>query len=263
MLNFMQKTLIKKEIKSVVRGGRFFMDYLLVPLITGVVLPLIFVGTVIFMEEGPQLEQLMAMLPLEGGNVTTFDLVISVLNDFLPMIFLITPVMVSAAMASGSFIGEKERRTLETLLYSPMSLREIFFAKVVGTFFVSTIVSLITFLVMILVLGAFVFITLNEILIPDITWIAILGLVAPAFSFIGIVFQVRLSAKARNSQEAFQQAGMLVTPLVLLIVTQSMGILVVSTWLLLLVGFGLAVIAWVVLRIAFKKFTYEFLLSKD
>jgi len=261
MISKMQVTLIRKELKNVVRGGRFFMDYLLVPLITAIVTPAILVLTIIFAEDRAQLEQILAIIPTSGEVVLEDFAIISLLfNNFLPMIFLMTPIMVSAAMAAVSFTGEKERRTLETLLYSPMSLREIFNAKVIGSFLVSMIVTMVSFVAMVVVIGLLVWVMLGEFLVPSLTWLAILGLVAPAFAFIGIVFQVRLSAKAKSSQEAFQQAAVLVMPLAMLIVTQSTGILVVNTWLLLAMGFGLAGIAWVVMRTAFRKFTYEKLL---
>jgi len=262
MVNKMQAVLIKKDLKGVIRGGRFFMDYLLVPLITAVVVPAILVLTIILAEDGAQLEQVLAVIPTSGEAVLEdFALVSSLFNNFFPMIFLMTPIMVSAAMAAASFIGEKERRTLETLLYSPMSLRDMFNAKVIGSFLVSMIVTLIAFAMMVTVIGLLVWITLGEILVPSLAWIAILGLVAPSFAFIGIVYQVRLSAKAKNSQEAFQQAGVLVMPLVMLIVSQSTGILMVNTWILLAVGLGLASIAWLLLKVAFRKFTYEALLK--
>jgi len=262
MINRMQAVLIKKELKGVVKGGRFFIDYMLVPLIAAVGVPTLLVLTIILMEDGTQFEQIMAIIPTSGETVLEDFAMISLLfNGFLPMTFLMIPTMISTAMAAASFTGEKERRTLETLLYSPMSLRAIFNGKVIGSFLLSMLVTMISFIAMVMVIGLLVWVLLGEFLVPSMTWLAILGLVAPAFSFIGIVFQVKLSAKAKNSQQAFQQAGVLVMPLVLLIVAQSTGILMVNTWLLLAIGFGLAGIAWILKRTAFRKFTYEELLK--
>lgn len=39
---------------------------------------------------------------------------------------LMIPVMASSVMAASSFVGEKEKHTLETLLYSPLSLKQLF-----------------------------------------------------------------------------------------------------------------------------------------
>jgi len=46
--------------------------------------------------------------------------------------FLIVPVMVSTVIAANSFAGEKERRTLKGLLYTPLSDAELVFGKIGG-----------------------------------------------------------------------------------------------------------------------------------
>ena len=48
----------------------------------------------------------------------------------MPPFFLFVPIMASSVMAASSFVGEKEKHTLETLLYSPLSLRQLFQSKV-------------------------------------------------------------------------------------------------------------------------------------
>ena len=50
----------------------------------------------------------------------------------LAPLFLIVPLMVSAVLAADAFAGEKERKTLETLLHLPISDRDLFFAKVLA-----------------------------------------------------------------------------------------------------------------------------------
>jgi len=263
MVNKMQAVLIRKELKDViVEKGKFFTNYMLVPLIMAVGIPVMFVLMVIFMEDGAQLEQIMALIPNPGGvEHGDFAIINLIFDNVLPMFFLMIPSMISAAMTASSFTGEKERRTLETLLYSPMSLREIFNAKIIGAFLLSMLVTAISFVTMVLVLGLLVWFMLGVVLVPGLTWLIILGLVTPAFAFIGIVFQVKFSATAKNSQEAFQRSALLILPLMMLFVAQSAGILMVNVWMLLAVGLGLAIIAWVLMRTAFRKFTYEELLK--
>ena len=261
MVNKMQTTLIKKELKGVVKDGNFFINYLLVPLIIAVGVPVSLVLTIIFMEDGTQLEQIMAVIPNSGElALESFAIISALFNGFLPMTFLMIPVMISAAMASSSFTGEKERRTLETLLYSPMSLREIFSAKIIGAFLVSMLVTAVSFIAMLTIIGLLVWVLLGELLVPSISWLVILGLVVPAFSFIGLIFQVKLSAESKSSQEASTLCRMIL-PLAMLIVTQSMGVLMVNIRMLLGVGFVLSGAAWLLMKTMFRKFTYEELLK--
>jgi len=263
MVNKMQKALIRKEIKTVVMTNRFFLDYLLLPLIMALILPVGLILAVTFLDNSAaEFEAIFAMMmiPVLPGyeEIQTIRLLI---NNFMPTFFLMIPPLTVTAVAAGSFTGEKERRTLETLLYSPMSLQEIFKAKVLVSMFVGMFVTVISFIVMWLTCGILIWVLLGEILLPNLIWLMVIGLVSPAFAFLGVIVQVRVSAKAKSSEDAFQRGGMLVLPMVLLIIGQFTGILMASSWLFATLGIILAVLAFVLMKIAFRKFTYEELLK--
>jgi len=263
MVNKMQAALIRKELKGVVKARSFFLDYLLLPLIFALIMPVGAVILVVFMDTAAaDFEQIMAMMMVSvtpgGEDLAIIQLLI---NSFMPTFFLMIPPLIVTAIAAASFTGEKERRTLETLLYSPMSLREIFTAKVIGALLVAMIVTVVSFIVMVAVVMILVLLLLGELFIPDVVWLVVIGLVAPAFSFLGIIVQVRISAKAKRSEEAYQRGGVLVLPLVLIMIAQFSGIVLVSTWMFAALGVLLAVIAWLLMRVAFRKFTYEELLK--
>ena len=136
-------------------------------------------------------------------------------------------------MAASSFVGEKERHTLETLLYCPMTLRQIFRAKVLAAFLLSMAVSLASFLVMCLVLEIEALALLGTLLLPGVNWLMMLFLLAPAVSMVAVTLIVRGSAKAKSVEESQQRAVFLVIPVVLLIVGQFTGVMLLSPWILL------------------------------
>jgi len=263
MVNKMQAALIRKELRGVVKTRSFFLDYLLLPLVFALILPVGAVLLVVLMDTAAtEFEQIMAMMMIsipEGGE--DLALIQMLINNFMPMFFLMIPPMIVTAISAASFTGEKERRTLETLLYSPMSLREVFSAKIIGALLVAMIVTLVSFVVMVVFVAILVWFLLGVIFIPDLVWVVVLFLVAPAFSFLGIIIQVRISAKAKSSEEAYQRGGVLVLPLILLMVSQFAGFIMISTWMFAVLGVILAVIGWLLMRVAFRKFTYEELLA--
>ena len=57
------------------------------------------------------------------------QLLVLVNGYLLAPLFLIVPLMVSAVLAADAFAGEKERRTLESLLHLPIPDRDLFLAK--------------------------------------------------------------------------------------------------------------------------------------
>ena len=262
MVNMMQKALIRKELGGVLKERGFFVNYLLVPLIMALILP---VGAILLIGlmdgSAEEFEQLMAVMMIslpEGGE--DFAIISMLMNQMIPVFFLMIPPLIVTVVASSSFTGEKERRTLETLLYSPMSLKEIFTAKVLTALLLGMIVTFVSFVVMMAVVIGLVWVLLGELFMPGWIWIVVLGLVTPALAFLGIIVQVRVSAKAKSSEEAYQRGAIIVLPLVLLLVSQFTGILLFSAWMFAVLGVVLAVLAWVLMRTAFRKFTYEELL---
>ena len=96
---------------------------------------------------------------------------------------------------------------------------------------------------------------------PDISWLIVMLLIAPAISLVAIALTVRGSAKAQTIEEAQQRAVFLIFPILALIIGQFTGVILVNSWLLLVVGIVLALLAFLLMRGAAGKFTYEKLLK--
>ena len=83
---------------------------------------------------------------------------------------LIVPIMASSVMTASSFVGEKEKHTLETLLYSPLSLRQLFQSKILAGLSVGIMISYISFAAMLLVVELEVFFLTGNLIIPSILY---------------------------------------------------------------------------------------------
>ena len=184
-----------------------------------------------------------------------------ILNYILPVFFLMIPIMSASIMAASTFAGEKERHTLETLLYCPLTLKQIFQAKVWASFLLSMLISLISFMAMFLVTETELFFLTGRLLIPSVSWLVVMLLLSPAISLIAVTLIVRGSARAQSVEESQQSAVFLIIPLILLIVGQFTGILLMSVWILLCLSVVCAILAWILLQKSMGRFTYEKLLQ--
>lgn len=254
--------MIYKDFRGVVSNRRLFASLLIVPIVLTVLLPSIFVIAGHFTPDDPDLQQMLSLLP-ESIQESSLEQLIHrmLLNYILPVFFLMIPIMTASIMAASSFVGEKEKRTLETLFYAPLTLKEIFRAKVLACFLVSMLVSLISFAAMLLVLETELFFLTGSGLFPGISWLVILLLVSPAISLIAITLIVRQSAKAKTVEKSQQGAVFLIIPIVLLAIGQFTGVLMLSVWVLLALGVLCALVAGLLLKRAMGNFTYEKLLS--
>jgi len=268
MINKMQIAIIKKDILSITANKRMLTILITVPLVMIVVLPLMFILIVMLLPaDSPDVMQLMQLMGssypesfnLSNDNIQ-YMLINMILNNVIPIFFILIPVMASSVMASGSFVGEKEKSTLETLLYCPLPLRKIFNAKILASFLLSMAVSVISFIVMTIVTEILFFALTESLIILNINWIIILLLVSPAAAVISINLIVRNSAKAQSSEEAQQSSLFLVLPIILLFVGQFTGIMMIGVKLFLLIAAVLAVIAALTFKSSFRKFNYEALL---
>ena len=253
--------IIKKDFRGVAANRRLFPALFLVPSLLAVVLPSIFVIAVHFTPDDPDILKLLALVPQAApGQSLELTLWGLLLNSILPAFFLVIPVMASSITAASAFVGEKERHTLETLLYCPLTLRQIFQAKVLASFLVSMVVSLLSFAAMFLVVEGEVFFLAGQALRPSVNWLAVLLLVSPAVSLIAVTLIVRGSAKAQSVEESQQAAVFLILPM-LLVVGQFAGLFLMSFWLLLGLGLLCGALAWILLRKSMGRFTYERLLQ--
>ncbi|MDD7739629.1 MAG: ABC transporter permease [Lachnospiraceae bacterium] len=262
-MNVRQLALIKKDIQSITSNKQVFMVMLMVPLALTIVLPSIFVFvTVLVPESASDFQKLLDMLPVPAGEHNQQQMILGlVLNKIMPAFFLIIPIMASSVMAASSFVGEKEKHTLETLFYSPLSLKQLFQSKILAGLSVGMIVTYISFAAMMLVLEFEMLFLTGSVVMPDFSWLIIMLLIAPAISLVAISVTVRGSAKAQTIEDAQQRAVFLIFPILALVIGQFTGVILVNAGLLLGLGIVLAVLDVLLMRGAARKFTYEKLLK--
>ena len=254
--------IIKKDLKSVMDNRRMFASLLIVPLVLVVFLPSLFLIMLRFAPADPDMQKMLELLPaaMRQGDWQQAAAGLMV-NFLLPSFFLMIPVMTASIMAASAFVGEKEKHTLETLLYCPLSVRQIFRAKVMASFLLSMLVSLISFAVMLLVTELESYFLLGTLLVPGINWLVILALLSPSVSLIAVTLIVKGSAKAQSMEESQQSAVFLILPVILLVVGQTTGLMLVNGWVLLGLGVVCGLIAFLMLKMCMGRFTYEMLLK--
>lgn len=256
------KAIIRKDFRSITANRKLFSTMLIVPLCLTVLLPSIFILVSHFAPDDPDMQKLLSLLPA-GAGAESLQLTLAslILNYILPVFFLMIPIMTSSITAASSFVGEKEKRTLETLLYCPLSVQQIFRAKVLASFLLSMLVSFLSFAAMLLFVELEAYFLMHGLLRPSLHWLLILLLLAPSLSLIAVTLIVRGSAKAKSVEESQQSAVFLILPLILLMVGQFSGALLLSTLFLLGLSVLCLFLAVLLLRKALRRFTYEMLLQ--
>lgn len=258
-MNKMQLAIIKKDLRGITGNKNIFITLLIVPFVFAVFFPLLMILLLHFAPaDSMDFQKMLALLPsaAEAADPTR-ELLFLLLNRIVPLFFILIPIMAASVMAASSFVGEKEKHTLETLLYCPLSLKKIFQAKIIASFALSMGVSFGSFLVMLIVSQPVLFFTTGSLLLPDAVWAITMLLISPAIALIAITIIVRGSAKAQTVEESQQRSIFLILPILLLVVGQFTGLFLVSVWLLLGIGAALALIAFFFMKNGIGNPDYE------
>lgn len=260
------RAVITRDVRAISRSKAVVLPMLLVPTLLLVVLPLA-IGLLARYRSGPDLADFLDSMPSQlaeqlGSRPNNERLVLLVNGYLLAPLFLIVPLMVSAVLAADAFAGEKERRTLEALLHLPISDRELFVAKLLTAFVPAMVVSWGGFLAFAIVANSVAWPVMHRVFVPTQLWAVMIIWVAPAVATLGLGVMVRVSARARTSQEANQLGGAVILPLIVLAVGQSTGLLLVDLPVAIAIGALIwAVALWLVIRGA-SKFTRNVLATR-
>src|SRR5512139_2983878 len=184
----------------------------------------------------PAIQQIFAETSLEQGFIIYMTAFM-----FAPM-FLIMPLMFSSIIGADSFVGERERKTMEALLYTPSSDGTLFMGKIIASVVPAVLLSWFTYAVYIIVVNAASWPLFSRIWFPLPAWWPLMFWLTPAISLLGMAATVMISSRVKTFMEAYQLTGSLVIFVLLLMVGQISGVLylgVIST-------FAIGTLVWLV-----------------
>lgn len=245
--------IVRKDLKVIRRSRGVTIPLIVVPALICVLLPGLFaalpqvIGDFAMADTQNDMDVWLAQLPQAfqqeflGYTEPQRMVILLAVYYFAPM-YLILPLMVSSVIAADSLAGEKERKTLEALLYTPTSDQDILAAKLLSAWVPAVAVAWFGFVLYALVLNGVGWPLFGRIFFPNLMWWLLALWVAPALAGIGLGVTVLISARVGTFQEAYQLGGLVVLPVVALMISQSTGALYFGPRMV----FGLGVVAWLV-----------------
>jgi len=166
--------------------------------------------------------------------------------------FLMVAIINSMVTSSNSFVGEKERNTLESLLFAPISIKDLFLGKVLASLIPTLGISFAAFIICFIVVNLITYPYFEIILYFNSTWMILMFWVIPILVLFNIILNVIISAKVKTFQEAQQFGGLLVLPIVGIIISQASGMFFLSPLTLFLIGVVLLIANLVLVKLVTK-----------
>jgi ABC-2 type transport system permease protein len=161
------------------------------------------------------------------------------------VLYLIAPIVGAVSLAAYTVVGEKQGRTLEPLLTTPMTTAEILLAKVLASFLPSLVIEAV---------GLCLYFALIAVVAPSgVVWsllsirsLLLVGVLGPFTSLAALQATIAVSSRVKDPRSAQQVAVLVILPLVGMLIGQMAGVFFVSTAVLFLLCLGM-IAAWVVL----------------
>jgi len=260
------RAIAEKDLSEVAKNRIAVMGAVVLSVIFAIVFPLLIIQIAI-MSSGSDLSEfdtLSAIIPADKlASLSPEQLpIVLILGYLIAPLFLVLPLMLSCIIAAEAFVGEKERKTLEALLYTPATDAELFIGKALAALIPGIVFTWVNFVIFALVTNVAGYPVMGRIWFPTENWLALMIVVVPAVALLGVAATVIISTKVSTFMEAYQASGALVILIIMLGVAQSTGLLFLSPLIAVLVGLGIFVLDIFLIRAGIRLFSRSELISR-
>jgi ABC-2 type transport system permease protein len=163
------------------------------------------------------------------------------------MLFLLTPITGAMSLAAHAVIGEKQARTLEPLLATPITTLELLIAKVLGALLPTLAISLMGLLVYFAGIALLADPGVVAAMMTVRTALLVL-VVGPAAALMSLQGALVISSRVNDARTAQQFSVLLILPIVAALIGGFAGRLWLSATTLAFVGLGLIGV-WILLTL--------------
>jgi ABC-2 type transport system permease protein len=253
------RAIVDKEIADARKNRMIVISMALVPLL----LVALTLGTAFFMlrSDGGLDEDDMSIIPPQLGDMDPRHAFLMMMNDQYLFYFLIIPMMMPVYIAAYSIVGEKETKSLEPLLATPISVGELLVGKSIAAVVPPVILTWLSFLV--LVVGGYFIMPepVFQALIRPV-WIAGMALLSPLLAALSVFSGIIVSSRLNDPRAAQQVTGIFVVPIVALSLVVLAGKIFLSVAVVIMAAAVTLALDCVVLYFAVKLFQRETILTR-
>jgi len=262
-----------KDLMEVRQNKAAWVPALVLPIIFAIAFPVLFSLLPQLITGSPNssdLQELVAMIDRLPPAMTAvfagldYDQIgiVYFLGFMLAPFYLIMPLMVSTIVGAESFVGEKERKTMEALLYTPTSDTELYLGKTLAAVIPAILLAWFTYLLLAIVTNIASYPVMGRSWVPLPAWYPMMFWLTPAFAVLGISATVLISSRVKTFMEAYQLSGSLVVVVLALVVGQISGILYLGVGATLLVGTLIWIVDVVLIWLGIRMFRRSRLIAK-
>ena len=215
---------LEREIRDLRANSRVWPLYIVLPLLA-ILIPSIFALVMPGMLEvsaahgdpGLQVLERATQLVPEFAHYSRAEAVTRYLLRTTSAILLLVPIAISSTSAAFSIVGEKQQRTLEPILATPISDRQFLLGKLLAALAPTVAATWIAALVDVVLIDSVTAGRYATALLPDRFWLLGVVVLAPLLGGCVVLVTMRLSARATDPQAVVQSTALATLPAFLLL----------------------------------------------
>jgi ABC-2 type transport system permease protein len=244
------RALLGKELLDVARNRAVLLPviiaalvFLLLPFVIAIVIP---AATGRPLGNDRALERVSLAVGQHTNLSSTGRVQLFLFQQFL-IVFLLMPVTGAMALAAHAIIGEKQARTLEPLLATPLTTLELLVAKVVGALVPTLAISTAGLVLYAAVVAVVAEPGVMRAMISPTTLILVFG-VGPMSALVSLQTAIVVSSRVNDARTAQQFGVLIVVPTTGLVIAQVTGALWLTATMLTFITLGLFAL-WILLTL--------------
>lgn len=176
--------------------------------------------------------------------------------------YLLLPVGLSSISAAFSVVAEKQQRTLEPILATPITDLEFLIGKLLASLVPSIILTWAAAILAAVIVNWITWGRYETPLLPERFWLAGVFVLAPLMGMASVLAAMRLSAKMTDPQSANQFTGLVIVPTFMILIGIFGKILTISMSAVVIAGVVVSLLVLFLLRLNLRNFQREEILTR-
>ncbi|MHA1347149.1 MAG: ABC transporter permease subunit [Candidatus Heimdallarchaeaceae archaeon] len=260
------KALVKKDLREMFKSKYILSAIIGMPILFAILIPISSLYPLVAIdssefegeEEFPDsFKDLFAQVIPNWEATGAHGQILVIMAYLMYIVVLLIPIILPAVTASETIIGEKERKTMEALLASPLSETELVTGKILSSFIPSVAGTAFAAIIYSIVTNIMIYPYTNSLLFLDALSLVFLFVIAPLLSILSVELMILISTRVTSVRDAYQLGSLIVLPLMMLIVGVVVSYFFVSTIALIAAVGLLLILCAIFFKIATNVFDRE------
>ena len=219
--------ILKKDWQSSIRSKEILLPMALLPVVFTILTPILMLIGIIMApgevaSEFGDIEEIARLLEIPDTYNEVLVAATFMIKLFILPIFLFIPALIPSIIASDSFAGEKERKTMESLVLLPISKSELILGKVLTALLPSLAITFSCFGLLGLVVNLMLlpYLEGHLLIFTDASFMLAIFVLAPLYSFLSNLLGIIISSRVKDLKSAQSISGSVVLPVLGLLFVQ-------------------------------------------